>query len=92
MRIWTQQTTLEPPIPPKGYKYRWLRREVKKLYKKIKYKPVRLKDLKDGFIYPTINIGRWGKCVGVAGLLLVKIKIKKRKLHEKNKKKQRVRT
>jgi hypothetical protein len=87
-KVWTPQTTLEPPIPPKGYKYRWLRREVKKLYKKIKYKPVRLKDLKDGFLYPTVNIGRWGKCVGVADLLLIKIK---KKHNEKNKKKQRIR-
>jgi len=82
-KIWTPKTTLEPPIPPKGYKYRWLRRECKKFYKKIKYKPVRLKDLKNGLLYPTINIGRWGKCIGVAGLLLIKIKIEKRKLYEK---------
>ena len=75
-RVWIPQTALEPPIPPKGYKYRWLRRECKKLYKKIKYKPVRFKDLKDGLLYPTINVGRWGKCIGIAGLLLVKIKIK----------------
>jgi len=82
MKIWTPPTTLELPQPPKGYKYRWLRREAKKLYRKINYKPVRFKDLKDGYVYPTINVGRWGKCIGVIGLLL--IKIKKRKSYEKN--------
>ena len=76
-------TTLELPQPPKGYKYRWLRREAKKLYKKINYKPVHSKSFKDPDTYPTINVGRWGKCIGMVGLLLIKIKIKKRKSYEK---------
>jgi len=72
--IWTAPSTLEPPQPPKGYKYRWLRTENKEYRKKIKFKPVHSKSLKDGNIYPTINVGRWGKCIGIKGLLLIKIK------------------
>jgi len=72
--IWTAPTTLESPQPPKGYKYRWLRTENKEYRKKIKFKPVHSKSLKDGNIYPTINVGRWGKCIGIKGLLLIKIK------------------
>ena len=83
-KIWMPPTTLELPQPPKGYKYRWLRREAKKLYRKIKFKPVHSKSFKDPDTYPTINVGRWGKCVGLQGLLLIKIKIKKRKFREKN--------
>jgi len=82
-KIWMPPTTLEIPQPPKGYKYHWLRTENKEFRKKIKFKPVHSKSFKDSDIYPTINVGRWGKCIGVSGLLLIKIKIKKRKLHEK---------
>jgi len=86
-KIWMPPTTLELPQPPKGYKYHWLRTENKKFRKKIKFKPVHYKSLKDPNTYPTINVGRWGKCIGLHGLLLIKIKIKKRKHHEKIKKK-----
>ena len=86
-KIWMPPTTLEIPQPPKGYKYRWLRTENKEFRKKIKFKPVHSKSFKDPDIYPTINVGRWGKCIGMSGLLLIKIKIKKRKHHEKIKKK-----
>jgi hypothetical protein len=91
-KTWMPPTTLELPQPPKGYKYHWLRTENKKFRKKIKFKPVHYKNLKDPNTYPTINVGRWGKCIGIQGLLLIKIKIKKRKHHEKNKKEQRIRT
>jgi len=90
-KIWMPPTTLELPQPPKGYKYHWLRTENKKFRKKIKFKPVHYKSLKDPDTYPTINVGRWGKCIGMSGLLLIKIKIKKRKSYEKIKKKQRIR-
>jgi hypothetical protein len=86
-KIWMPPTTLEIPQPPKGYKYHWLRTENKKFRKKIKFKPVHSKSFKDPDTYPTINVGRWGKCIGMSGLLLIKIKIKKRKHHEKIKKK-----
>lgn len=86
-KTWMPSTTLELPQPPKGYKYHWLRTENKKFRKKIKFKPVHYKSLKDPNTYPTINVGRWGKCIGLHGLLLIKIKIKKRKHHEKIKKK-----
>ena len=91
-KIWMPPTTLELSQPPKGYKYRWLKTENKEYRKKIKFKPVHSKSFKDPDTYPTINVGRWGKCIGIQGLLLIKIKIKKRKLYEKNKKEQRVRT
>ena len=86
-KIWMPPTTLEIPQPPKGYKYRWLRTENKEFRKKIKFKPVHSKSFKDPDTYPTINVGRWGKCIGMSGLLLIKIKIKKRKSYEKIKKK-----
>ena len=86
-KIWMPPTTLEIPQPPKGYKYHWLRTENKEFRKKIKFKPVHSKSFKDSDTYPTINVGRWGKCIGMSGLLLIKIKIKKRKHHEKIKKK-----
>jgi len=79
-KIWKMPATLDLPLPPKGYIYRWLRTDWlriknKKIKKKKKFKPVRLKDLKNKKLYPSINLGRWGKCVGIGGLLLVKIRI-----------------
>ena len=79
-KVWMPPTTLEIPQPPKGYRYHWLRTENKELRKKIKFKPVHHKSLKNPYTYPTINVGRWGKCIGVHGLLLIKVKIKKKKI------------
>ncbi len=91
-KTWIPPTTLELPQPPKGYIYRWLKMADKEHRKKIKFKPVHSKSLEDPDVYPTINVGRWGKCIGVHGLLLIKIKKKNKRLkNEKNKKRSRAR-
>jgi hypothetical protein len=74
--IWTPPT-LSAPIPPKDYVYRWARLETFNLkYKKRKFVSfVRLNKLKHKKRYPWIYIKKFGKCVGIEGLALIKIKI-----------------
>jgi len=74
--VWTPPTSLHAPIPPKGYSYRWVRLEtikLRKIRKKFNFSLVRLIKLKKKN-YPSIHIKNFGRCVGVAGLVLAKIK------------------
>ena len=67
---------LDVPTPPKNYIYRWIRTEIFNLKnKKRKFVSfVRLNKLKNKERYPWIYIKNIGKCVGIEGLALCKIK------------------
>ncbi len=73
MKAWTPpKEYLDPPQPPKHYRYVWLRLNDRT---KSKYPLVRHKELKNKKRYPFIYIKHYGKCVGIAGLILAKIKL-----------------
>jgi hypothetical protein len=75
--IWKSQYILDAPIPPKNYTYRWMRLETIKLKnkkRKFGFSFVRLNKLKNKIRYPWIYIKNLGKCVGIQGLVLIKIK------------------
>ena len=76
--IWTPPINLNAPIPPKDYIYRWIRLETIKLKNKRKRKFdfsfVRLNKIKNKRNYPWIYIKNLGKCIGIEGLALIKIK------------------
>ena len=73
MKAWTPpKEYLDPPQPPKHYRYVWLRLNGRT---KIKYPLVRHRQLKNKKRYPFIYIKHYGKCVGIAGLILAKIKL-----------------
>ena len=74
--IWTPPINLDAPIPPKNYIYRWIRLETIKLKtkRKTKFSFVRLNKIKNKRNYPWIYIKNLGKCVGIEGLALIKIK------------------
>ena len=74
---WSSSYRLDAPIAPKNYIYRWIRLETFNLkYKKRKFVSyVRLNKLKHKARYPWIYIKNVGKCVGIEGLVLCKIKI-----------------
>jgi len=74
--IWKSTHRLDAPTPPKNYTYRWLRMETIKLKNKRKFNFsfVRLNKLKNKIRYPWIYIKNFGKCVGIQGLVLIKMK------------------
>jgi hypothetical protein len=74
--IWTPPINFNAPIPPKDYIYRWIRLETIKLKNKRKpgFSFVRLNKIKNKRNYPWIYIKNLGKCVGIEGLALIKIK------------------
>jgi hypothetical protein len=74
MKAWTPPTDhLSLPKPPRHCKYVWLRFDIKT--KKFKYPLVRHKQLKNKKRFPFIYIKHYGKCVGIEGLTLAKVKI-----------------
>lgn len=74
MKAWTPpKVYLDPPIPPKNYRYVWLR--FNKRTKKFMYPLVRYRELKNKERFPFIYIKHYGKCVGIEGLTLAKIKL-----------------
>ena len=73
MKAWIPPTEhLNPPQPPKNYRYVWLRFNGRT---KFKYPLVRYRQLKNRKRFPFIYIKHYGKCVGIAGLILAKIKL-----------------
>ena len=73
MKAWTPPTDhLDPPQPPKNYRYVWLAFNGRT---KFKYPLVRYRKLKNRKRFPFIYIKHYGKCVGIAGLILAKIKL-----------------
>jgi hypothetical protein len=74
MKAWTPPTDhLDPPQPPKHYRYVWLRFDSRT--KKFKYPLVRHRQLKNRKRFPFVYIKHYGKCVGIEGLTLAKIKL-----------------
>lgn len=74
MKVWTPpKSYLELPKPPKNYKYVWIRFNIKT--KKLEYQLVRHKQLKNKNRFPFVYIKNYGKCVGIKGLTLAKVKI-----------------
>ncbi len=73
MKAWTPPDYLSLPKPPRHCKYVWLRFDIKT--KKFKYPLVRHKQLKNRKRFPFIYIKHYGKCVGIEGLTLAKVKI-----------------
>ena len=77
---WRPASALEAPQPPEGYKFRWVRTEVrgeedrKNDSGRIRegYEPVRAEDYPD-FDAPTIEDGRHAGVIGVGGLMLTKV-------------------
>ena len=77
---WTPPAMLETPIPPDGYKYRWIRAEMMgqgdqlNMSKRLRegYVPVHPDEVK-GFTLPTMDDGKHAGIVGSGGLILAKI-------------------
>ena len=77
---WRPPSRLDPPAPPDGFQYRWIRAEImgqedkKNVSSRIRegYELVRLEELGD-FDAPTIEDGKNEGVVAVGGLLLAKI-------------------
>ena len=74
MKAWTKpKEYLDLPRPPRHYKYVWLIFGIKT--KKFKYPLVRHKQFKNRTRFPFVYVKNYGKCVGVEGIVLAKIKI-----------------
>ena len=81
---WSPPSALDAPRPRKGFMYRWIRAEIlavgrgKKITGKLRegfelVKPNKYEAKK----YPIVDEGRYKGCIGVGGLVLAKIPIKK---------------
>ena len=64
---------LDAPVAPDGYFHRWIRQEGIKArhIKKSSIQLVKAKEYKQSF--PTVEKGRFKGCIGVGGLILVRI-------------------
>ena len=79
-RPWKPASSLEAPQPPEGYKYRWIRTEVrgfqdqKNVSARLRegFEPVRADEHPD-FPVPTIEDGKHDGTIGVGGLMLAKV-------------------
>ena len=79
-KLWRPASSLDAPQPPEGYKYRWIRTEVrgfqdqKNVSARLRegYEPVRSDDHPD-FPAPTIEDGKHAGTIGVGGLMLAKV-------------------
>lgn len=77
---WRPSSSLEAPQPPEGYKFRWVRTEIrgeedrKNVSGRIRegYEPVRADEYPD-FDAPTIEDGKHAGVIGVGGLMLCKV-------------------
>ena len=72
MKAWTPPVHLDMPQPPRHYRYVWMRFDS---LTKFKHPLVRHKKLKNKKRFPFIYIKHYGKCVGIEGLTLAKIKL-----------------
>ena len=81
--VWSPPRQLDTPEPPEGFKYRWLRAEVrgmpddKNITSRLRegYELVREDELsaEDKMKYPAMAEGKYKGVIGVGGLLLAKI-------------------
>ena len=84
VKSWTLPSSLDAPLPPKGFVHRWIRTEVAgfedtgNVSKKLRegYEFVRADEYKDAineFNYPVIAKGNYQGCIGIGGLVLARI-------------------
>ena len=81
--VWSPPRQLDAPVPPEGFKYRWLRAELqgqaddKNITSRLRegYELVREDELsaEDKMKYPAMSEGKYKGTIGVGGLLLAKI-------------------
>lgn len=81
--VWSPPRQLDAPVPPEGFKYRWLRAELqgqaddKNITSRLRegYELVRQDELsaEDKMKYPAMSEGKYKGTIGVGGLLLAKI-------------------
>ena len=81
--VWSPPRQLDTPVPPEGFKYRWLRAEIqgqqddKNITSRLRegYELVREDELsaEDKLKYPTFAEGKYKGVISVGGLLLSKV-------------------
>ena len=83
VKSWTLPSSLDAPLPPKGFVHRWIRTEVAgfedtgNVSKKLRegYEFVRADEYSDidAMKYPVIAKGTYEGCIGIGGLVLARI-------------------
>jgi len=83
--VWSPPRQLDTPVPPEGFKYRWLRAEIqgqqddKNITSRLRegYELVREDELsaEDKMKYPSLAEGKYKGVIGVGGLLLMRCPI-----------------
>lgn len=87
---WKPPALLETPAPPPGFRYRWLRTNIRGeaddrnmiMRSREGYVPVRPDELPEGFEAPTLEHGKFAGVVGVGSCILAKIAEEKAEARE----------
>ena len=82
-KVWVPPSSLDAPLAPDGFRYRWIRSEVvgfqdtKNITSRLRegYELVRSEEVENASDYPVVEDGKYKGVVGVGGLLLAKVPI-----------------
>ena len=80
-KVWAPPSSLDAPLAPDGFRYRWIRAEVvgfqdtKNITSRLRegYELVRSEEVENASDYPVVEDGKYKGVIGVGGLLLAKV-------------------
>ena len=80
-KVWVPPSSLDAPLAPDGFRYRWIRAEVvgfqdtKNITGRLRegYELVRAEEVENASDYPVLEDGKYKGVIGVGGLLLAKV-------------------
>ena len=82
-KVWVPPSSLDAPLAPDGFRYRWIRAEVigfqetKNVTGRLRegYELVRAEEVENASDYPVLEDGKYKGVIGVGGLLLAKVPV-----------------
>ena len=82
-KVWVPPSSLDAPLAPDGFRYRWIRAEVvgfqdtKNITSRLRegYELVRSEEVENASDYPVVEDGKYKGVIGVGGLLLAKVPV-----------------
>ena len=82
-KVWVPPSSLDAPLAPDGFRYRWIRAEVvgyqdtKNITSRLRegYELVRAEEVENASDYPVLDEGKYKGVIGVGGLLLAKVPV-----------------
>ena len=82
-KVWVPPSSLDAPLAPDGFRYRWIRAEVvgyqdtKNITGRLRegYELVRAEEVENASDYPVLDEGKYKGVIGVGGLLLAKVPV-----------------